>query len=71
MQDDSPSGYKDTLIRLKSKINKKLGWTLFDIDETDFCNLLAFISFNPESDPDIRIINGKEYRRAKSVPDWL
>jgi len=71
LQDDSPSGYKDTLIRLKSKINKKLGWTLFDIDETDFCNLLAFISFNPESDPDIRIINGKEYRRAKSVPDWL
>jgi hypothetical protein len=71
LQDDSPSGYKDTLIRLKTTINKKLGWTLFDIDETDFCNLLAFISFSPESDPDVRIINGKEYRRAKNVPDWL
>ncbi len=71
MQDGSPCGHKGTLIRLKITINKKLGWSLFDIDETDFCNLLAFISFDPESDPDVAIINGKEYKRAKSVPDWL
>lgn len=44
---------------------------MFDIDETDFCNLLAFIQFRPEDDPDVRIINGKVYKRAKDVPDWL
>lgn len=42
-----------------------------DIDETDFCNLLAFIQFKPEDDPNIRVINGKEYRRAKEAPNWL
>jgi hypothetical protein len=33
--------------------------------------LLAFIQFSPEDDPDVRIINGKEYHRAKQAPDWL
>lgn len=71
MQDDSPKGYRVTLLNLKRTISKKWGWTLYDIDETDINNLLSFIQFNPEDDPDVRIINGKEYRRAKQVPSWL
>lgn len=71
MQDDSPTGYRVTLLNLKRTIVKKWGWTLHDIDETDINNLLAFIQFSPEDDPDVRIIDGKEYRRAKQAPSWL
>lgn len=46
-------------------------WSLFEIDETDIANLLAFIQFDPEDDPNVRVINGREYRRAGEVPDWL
>jgi len=56
---------------LKKTISKKLGWSLFEIDESDFCNLLAFMQFSPDDDPDVRIINGKEYHRAKKAPSWL
>jgi len=58
-------------LNLKRTISKKLGWSLFEIDETDISNLLNFINFSVEDDPDIKIMNGKEYRRAKSTPDWL
>lgn len=71
LKDDSPVGYKVTILNLKRTISKKLGWSLFDIDETDICNLLAFIQFTPEDDPNVRVINGKEYRRAKDAPSWL
>ena len=69
MADDSPGSYRKTILNLKRTISRKLGWSLFDIDETDFGNLLAFIQF--DGDPDVRIINGKEYRRAKGAPSWL
>ena len=71
LQDDSPTGYRVTLLNLKRTIAKKWGWTLHDIDETDINNLLAFIQFSPEDDPDVRVVNGKEYRRAKQAPSWL
>lgn len=64
-------GYKVTILNLKRTICKKLDWSLYEIDETDICNLLAFIQFSPEEDPDVRVINGKEYHRAKQVPSWL
>ena len=71
MKDDSPSSYRTTILNLKRTISKKMEWSLFDIDETDICNLLAFIQFDPEQDPNIRVIGGKEYRRAKTAPTWL
>ena len=71
LKDDSPAGYKVTILNLKRTISKKLGWSLFDIDETDICNLLAFIQFNQKDDPNTRVINGKEYRRANGAPSWL
>ena len=39
-------------------------------DESDICNLLAFIQFNPEDDPNVRIINGKSTEEQK-MPSWL
>lgn len=71
MKEDSPVGYRATLLNLKRTIVKKLGWTLHDIDETDIDNLLAFMQFNPEEDPDVKVINGKEYHRVKQAPSWL
>ncbi|AKL96621.1 hypothetical protein CACET_c31770 [Clostridium aceticum] len=71
IEDDSPAGYRATILNLKRTIAKNLKWSLFDIDETDICNLLAFIQFKPEDDPNVRVIHGKEYRRVKEVPDWL
>lgn len=69
--DDSPAGYSITLLNLKRTISKKWGWSLFEIDETDICNLLAFIQFKPDDDPNVRIIKGKEYHRVKDAPSWL
>ena len=69
--DDSPRSYRATLLNLKRTIAKKWGWSLHAIDETDIDNLLSFIQFKLEDDPDVRIINGKEYRRAKQAPSWL
>jgi len=71
LKDDSPASYRYTILNLKKTISKKLGWSLFEIDESDFCNLLAFMQFSPDDDPDVRIINGKEYHRAKKAPSWL
>lgn len=67
----SPEKYKTTVLSIKRNIAKNLKWTLHDIDETDFCNLVEFIQFRVDDDPNVRVINGKEYRRAKEVPNWL
>ncbi len=56
---------------MKWNIFKALKWSLHEIDETDFDNLIAFISFKPEDDPNTRIINGKTYHRASKPPSWL
>lgn len=71
LKDDSPAGYRVTILNLKRTLSKKLGWSLYEIDESDICNLLAFIQFSPEDDPNVRVINGKEYHRAKDTPSWL
>lgn len=44
---------------------------MHDIDETDISNLLAFVNFRPETDPNMRVINGKTYTRATKPPSWL
>lgn len=69
--DPTPEGYRQTLVSLKRTIFKTFGWTLHDIDETDISNLLAFINFTPELDPNTRVINGKTYTRANKPPSWL
>jgi len=69
--ESSPVSNRFALLTLKRSIVKEYGWTLHDIDETDINNLMAFIQFNPKENPDIRIKNGKTYKRAKKAPSWL
>ena len=46
----------------------RLKWPVAQIDAADFESLLRFVFYR---DPDVRIINGREYRRAVGVPTWL
>ena len=71
LAEDSPAGYRQTILNLKRTISKNLRWSLYEIDETDICNLLAFIQYDPADDPNIRVIGGQVYSRAKTVPSWL
>jgi hypothetical protein len=49
---------------------KKMGWSLKDIDDTDLETLVDFLFFT-KTDPNLRVINGKEYHRANKAPSWL
>lgn len=59
------------MLGLKHDICKRYEWSLYEIDETDICNLLAFINYTPGKDANTREINGKTYRRATKAPSWL
>lgn len=59
-----------SLMSVYKKLVENYGWSLNQIDETDIETLVEFIFFN-RNDPDIRVINGKEYHRAKGAPSWL
>jgi hypothetical protein len=69
--DSSPDDFKNSLTSLKKTINEELKWSLFEIDQCDFFNLLTFIQFKPEQDKNTRVINGQIYRRANKPPSWL
>lgn len=69
--DDSPAGYRTTILSLKHTVCKKFEWSLHEVDETDICNLLAFIRYKPSDSPHLRVINGKTYYRAMQPPSWL
>lgn len=69
--DSTPADYKQTIVSLKRAVSKAYGWSLHDIDATDISNLLAFINFTPEVDPNIKVIKGKTYTRAVKPPSWL
>ncbi|MDP4095475.1 hypothetical protein OIN60_01540 [Paenibacillus sp. P96] len=56
---------------MKTRVVRELRWSLYDIDETDINNLMAFIHFKPSDDPNVRVINGKTYHRATKPPSWL
>ena len=55
---------------LYRKLVSTYNWSLKEIDDTDIETLMDFI-FYKENNPNVRIINGKEYRRAKETPNWL
>lgn len=42
-----------------------------EIDDTDLDTLFEFLTFKTKKDPNVRFIEGKEYRRAKKPPTWL
>lgn len=59
------------MMLLYTRFAKAYGWSLNDIDETDFETLIDFVWFREDDDPNIRVIDGKEYKRAEDVPSWL
>lgn len=54
--------------KLYHTLAAKLQWPVSQIDAADFESLMSFVFYR---DPDVRIINGREYRRARGVPAWL
>jgi hypothetical protein len=50
------------------KLAKTYGWSPREIDETNLETLFDFLNYD---DPNVRIKNGKIYRRAQRVPKWL
>jgi hypothetical protein len=50
---------------------KGYGWSINEIDETDFDTLLDFLYFKEDTDPNVRVIGGQVYKRAEKAPDWL
>lgn len=54
--------------KLYHTLATKLRWPIAQIDAADFESLLRFVFYE---DPDVRVINGQEYRRARGVPTWL
>lgn len=53
------------------KLVENYNWSLNNIDDTNLETLVDFLMFKPEKDPNVRVINGKEYHRAKTCPRWL
>lgn len=68
----APSGTRQTASEAMDKLYHTLAtalrWPIYQIDAADFESLLRFVFYR---DPDRRIINGREYRRAAGVPTWL
>jgi len=58
----------DMIISLYHTFADNYKWGLKEIEETDFELLLDFAFWK---DPNVRVINGKRYTRAKQAPKWL
>ena len=58
----------EAMDKLYHTLALRLHWPVAQIDAADFESLLRFVFYR---DPDVRIINGREYRRAVGVPNWL
>jgi hypothetical protein len=56
---------------LYKKCAQEYGWNLHDLDETDFETLIMFVYSLDKADPNVKVIGGKEYKRANSCPAWL
>ncbi len=54
--------------KLYHTLATNLRWPVSQIDNADFESLMSFVFYR---DPDVRIIGGREYRRARGVPTWL
>lgn len=58
----------EAMDKLYHTLATSLRWPIAQIDAADFESLLRFVFYR---DPDVRIIGGREYRRARGVPQWL
>ena len=62
---------EEVILHLYFLYAKNLGWSLRDIEETNFETLIDFLYFKEDSDPNTRIIGDKVYKRTSSTPNWL
>ena len=60
-----------SLMQVYKSCVDKYGWSLKEIDETDLDTLFEFLVMKDKPDPNVRVIDGKNYLRASKVPDWL
>jgi hypothetical protein len=56
---------------LYKELVKSFKWSLKDIDDTNLETLIDFVYNMTQGDPNTRVINGKEYRRAAQTPSWI
>jgi len=56
------------IIGLYRKLANEFFWNIKDLDEANIETLFDFLAWQ---DPNMRVINGKEYRRSQGVPKWL
>lgn len=71
---DTPITLKDVLNSFKRAVFYKLKWSLYEIDNTDFFNLLSFfngIISEGDNGAKTKIINGEKYTLSESGPAWL
>ncbi len=59
---------ENVIIGLYRKLADSFFWNPKDIDDTSLETLFDFIAWK---DPNVRMKNGKVYRRAEGVPKWL
>lgn len=64
----TPQTASAAMDKLYHTLATALRWPIYQIDAADFESLLRFVFYR---DPDVRIINGRTYRRAQGVPKWL
>jgi len=57
-----------SILLMYKKCVENWGWSLNDIDDTNFETLMDFLLFK---DPNLRVIDGKKYKRATKPPSWL
>lgn len=69
--DDDDIDAATSLMSVYRTCVEKFGWNLRDIDETDLDTLFEFLVFRAKPDHNVRIIDGREYHRAKDTPSWL
>ena len=68
---DEDGDIEDTFAMIYEKCVKNFNWNLNDIDETNLETLMDFLFYKSKPNSNIKIINGKEYKRVTTPPSWL
>lgn len=71
LPDDDNIDIENTLMSLYKKCAKEWGWIPKDIDETNLETLMDFLFFKESIDQNLKVIEGKVYKRAEKPPLWL
>ena len=73
MDSSSPDEEVDaehSLLSIYKQLVNNFSWSLSSIDDTNLETLVDFLFFTT-NDPNIKVIDGKEYHRINKAPSWL